>query len=141
MNLIVISLARASERREKIKSQLSERNIEGIIMDAVDGNELSEIEKNKFLRNPGGWRDGEKFKPGEIGCIKSTINAIRFAKESNWDYVIMLDDDVILSHDFEKGINFAFRIASKEWEHILLGGPYLYECTPGLATMSCSCYI
>jgi len=40
MNLIVISLEKAKERRERISSQLKSLNIDGIIMDAVDGQRL-----------------------------------------------------------------------------------------------------
>jgi len=130
MNLIVISLARASERREKIKSQLSERNIEGIIMDAVDGNDLPESEKNRIIQNPIGWRNGEHFKPGEIGCLKSHINAIKMAKTMGWEHVIILEDDVILSEDFEKGIKLIFKLAEPNWEHILLGAHIYLNAPP-----------
>jgi glycosyl transferase family 25 len=123
MNIIVISLERAKERRERIKSQLKRLNLDAVIMDAVDGQALSESQKNKIIKNPlTGFRDGEKFKPGEIGCIMSTINAIKKAKENGWEEVIIMDDDVILSEDFEKGVKFLFRIIPIDWQHILLGG-------------------
>ena len=64
MNIIVISLERAKERRERIKSQLKRLNLDAVIMDAVDGQALSESQKNKIIKNPlTGFRDGEKFKP------------------------------------------------------------------------------
>jgi len=122
MNIIVISLERAKERRERIKTQFQKLNLEAIIMDAVDGQNLSEIQLNKSIYNPNGWRDGEKFKPGEIGCIMSTINAIKLAKENNWEEVIIMDDDVVISEDFQKGIKFLSRIVPGDWQHIFLGG-------------------
>jgi GR25 family glycosyltransferase involved in LPS biosynthesis len=120
--IIVISLKRAKERRERIKSQLSSLELDAIIMDAVDGQKLSEEEKNKFLHLPGGYREGDKFKPGEIACTMSHINALKIAKENNWGSVIILEDDVILAEDFERRIKFLFKILPDDWEHVYISG-------------------
>ena len=66
-NIVVISLERAVERREKMIAQINNLGLNAVIMDAIDGKDLSEEEKNKHLTLPGGWRFGEKFMPGEIG--------------------------------------------------------------------------
>jgi len=130
MNIIVNSLERAKERRERIITQLKQLNIDAMINDAVDGQELSEEQKNKFLHLPGGYREGEKFKPGEIGCTMSHINAIKMARMREWEYVIVLEDDVILAEDFEKRIKFLFKILPNDWEHVYLSG---IPRTPGYA--------
>lgn len=129
MNIIVISLERAKERRESITAQLNALNIDAVIMDAVDGNTLSSEQLNKVINNPIGWRSGETFKPGEIGCIMSHIKAIKLAKENKWEHAIILEDDVVLSEDFEKGIKFLFKIIPGDWEHIFLGG-HIYMSSP-----------
>ena len=137
MNVIVISLKRAKNRREIIKSQLSSLNIDAIVMDAIDGQDLSDDKKNKFIHLPGGWRFGEKFKPGEIGCTMSHIKALKIAKEKEWPYVIILEDDIILAEDFEKRIKFLFRIIPSDWEHIYLSGiPRLGFGFPNLQFMN-----
>jgi GR25 family glycosyltransferase involved in LPS biosynthesis len=131
MNIIVISLERAKERRERIKTQLAALNLDAVIMDAVDGQSLSNSEKNKTIKNPTtGFRDGETFKPGEVGCLMSHIKAIKLAKENKWDDVLILEDDVILSEDFNKGIKFLFRIVPSDWEHIYLGGHIYFMAAP-----------
>jgi len=122
MNIIVISLKRAPDRREKMQQQLSKLNIDAVIIDAVDGQNLSEEEKNKKLHLPGGYRFGEIFKPGEIGCTMSHINALRMAKEKSWSHLIVLEDDIVLAEDFEKRIKFLFKIIPSNWEHIYLSG-------------------
>jgi len=122
MNIVVISLERAPNRRENIKSQLAALNIDAIIIDAIDGQKLSEEEKNKNIHLTGGYRFGEKFQPGEIGCTMSHINALKVAQEKNWPYVIVLEDDIIIAQDFEKRIKFLFRIIPSNWEHIYLSG-------------------
>jgi glycosyl transferase family 25 len=131
MNIIVISLERAKERREKIKTQLSALNLEAVIMDAIDGQSLAPFQKNKIIKNPTtGFRNGEKFLDGELGCLMSHIKAIKLAKEKNWDEVLILEDDVILSEDFSKGIKFLFRIIPGDWEHIYLGGHIYFMAPP-----------
>jgi len=122
MNIVVISLERAPNRRENIKSQLAALNIDAIIIDAIDGQKLSEEEKNKNIHLTGGYRFGEKFQPGEIGCTMSHINAIKVAQEKEWPYVIVLEDDIVIAEDFEKRIKFLFRIIPSSWEHIYLSG-------------------
>lgn len=129
MNIIIISLERAKERREKITTQLKALNIDAVIMDAIEGNTLSDKELDKNIINPGGWRNGEIFRPGEIGCLMSHIKAINYAKENNWDHVIIIEDDTVLSEDFEKGIKFLFRIVPKDWEHVFLSG-HIYNQMP-----------
>lgn len=121
-NIIVISLERAVERREKMIAQLNDLGLDAVIMDAVDGQNLSEEEKNKHIHLPNGYRFGEQFKPGEIACTMSHINAIKIAKEKNWDYLIVLEDDVVLAQDFEKRIKFLFKILPANWEHVYLSG-------------------
>jgi len=121
-HIVVISLKRAVERREKIIEQVNNLQLDAVIMDAVDGKELSDEQKNKFLHLPGGYREGEKFKPGEIGCTMSHINALKLAKQKKWPYVIVLEDDVVSAEDFEKRIKFLFRILPPDWEHIYLSG-------------------
>ena len=50
MNIIVISLEKAPERRTRIIEQLDNLGLDHIIMNAVDGSLLSEGEKNKFIK-------------------------------------------------------------------------------------------
>lgn len=121
-NIIVISLKRAVERRQKMIDQLNHLGLSIELIDAVDGQTLSEEQLNKTIHLPGGWRFGEKFMPGEIGCTMSHINALKIAKDNNWPYVIVLEDDVTLAVDFEKRISFLMKILPADWEHVYLSG-------------------
>lgn len=121
MNIIVISLERAPERRERIFHQLKELGIDAVIMDAVDGSKLSSEELDKRIKI-GRWRVGEKFEPGEIGCTMSHIQALKIAKENEWPWVIILEDDVILADDFVKRIKLLHKLLPEKWEHVYLSG-------------------
>ena len=122
MNIIVISLEKAKERRKRIKEQLDSLNIDAIIMDAVDGEKLSKEEKDKKLSLIDGYRYGENFTVGEIGCLMSHTNAIKLAKEKGWEHVIIVEDDVIFAEDFEKRVELLFKMLPKDWEHVYLSG-------------------
>jgi len=135
-NIIVINLIRAKERKELIAKQFNDLNLKYHLLEAVDGNELSEDQKNKYLNNPGGWRDKELFKPGELGCILSHIKAVQYAKDNNLEYAIILEDDVNLSKSFEKGINKALN-AKNNLDLIYLGA-HIYNNRPPLIIPSLS---
>lgn len=124
MNIIVISLLRAPDRRYRMCNQLAPFNTEVVenvvIMDAVDGDELSAEELNKKILF--GYRNGEKFKPGEIGCTMSHIKALKIAKENKWPWVLILEDDVIIARDLPKRTKFLFKILPKDWEHVYVSG-------------------
>jgi GR25 family glycosyltransferase involved in LPS biosynthesis len=81
MYTIVISLERAQERRDFIKSQLDKLSIDASVMDAIDAEKLTQQDKDKKLSLIGGYRYGEKFLPGEIACTMSHIKALEIAKK------------------------------------------------------------
>ena len=121
-NIVVISLAKAPERRKKIVKQIDDLGIQGAyIMNAFDGDLLSEEEKDKHIKI-GRWRVGEKFKPGEIGCTMSHIEALKVAKENGWPSVIVLEDDVVLAKDFLKRLKLLDKLLPWTWEHVYLSG-------------------
>jgi GR25 family glycosyltransferase involved in LPS biosynthesis len=130
-SLIVISLEKAKDRRIKMQNQLLDLQIDGFIMDAVDGEKLSLEQLNRRLHLPGGYREGELFKPGELGCTLSHIKALEWAQDKNWPYVIIIEDDVILAEDFLKRIKYLMKILPPDWDHIYLSGiPRLGFSTP-----------
>lgn len=120
MNIVINSLKKAKDRRERITKQLEGLNLEYVISEGIDGQLLSEEEKNKYLSLPGGYREGEKFQPGEIGCTMTHINSLKMARENKWPYVIVLEDDVVLAEDFEKRIKHLLKILPSDWEHVYL---------------------
>jgi GR25 family glycosyltransferase involved in LPS biosynthesis len=122
MNIIVISLERAKERREQMETQLKKLNIEAIMFNCFDVANIKNPTFGAKFTLPGGYRYGEDMKPGEIACTLSHIMALNMAKALNWEYVIILEDDVILAEDFEKRIKLLLNILPKNWEHVYLSG-------------------
>ena len=122
MNILVISLEKAKERRESIKKQFESLNIPFFLMDAYDADKLTEAERNKKISLVNGYRFGEQFRPGEIACTMSHIKALMVARDLNWPYVIVLEDDVILAEDFVRRIKILRSILPSDWEHVYLSG-------------------
>lgn len=114
--IIVISLERATERRERLK----EMGLEPYLMNAIDGKDLPEESLNYKIQY--GWREGEFLKPGEVGCTMSHIKALEKARDNKWPYVIILEDDIELAEDWERRIKILFSIIPGDWEHVYLSG-------------------
>jgi GR25 family glycosyltransferase involved in LPS biosynthesis len=128
MKTIVINLDRASDRREKITSQLNSQNIEFLLYSGFDAQNLTNKTFTPKITN-GICRVGENFKLGEIGCTLSHIGAITMAKALNWEYVIILEDDIIICKDFKVRLERLFKMVPKNWEHIFLSG-HVYNFRP-----------
>jgi glycosyl transferase family 25 len=80
------------------------------------------------------WRDlklppNMKINPGEYGCTYSHLKLWKHIVDNEIDNVLILEDDVILSQDLIKGVNFLFKIIPKDWDHIYLSG-HIYFAWP-----------
>jgi len=136
-HIIVISLLKAKQRRERIQNQLLELELDGAVMDAVDADKLSSDELNKRITLQNGFRQGEMFRPGEIACTMSHINALKYARDKKWPFLIVLEDDVILASDFKRRIKYLFKILPNNWNHVYLSGipRFGMESFPNLSYM------
>lgn len=124
--ILILNLKKALNRTLKMGDEMTKVLKTGMFtfsfVEAFDGELLSDAEKNRRLSLPGGYRYGELFKPGEIGCTMSHIKALMMAEFYNWDEVIIFEDDVVLADDFEKRIKILFNILPPDWEHVYLSG-------------------
>ena len=128
--IIVINLERALDRKEKMIEQLTKASInseEVIFYPGFDGKNIKNTTLD--LKITSGYGKGRKLENGEVGCLLSHIGAVSLAKSLNWEYAIILEDDVIISTDFLDRINYIFKIVPKNWEHIFLGG-HIYDFNP-----------
>ncbi|GLP97280.1 glycosyltransferase family 25 protein [Paraferrimonas sedimenticola] len=106
MQVLVISLAQDSARRENISSQLQQLGVSFEFFDAVDGRLgehplLARYHKREFLLNYG--RDAQ---PGELGCYASHFLIWQRCVELNQP-IAVLEDDIALYDNFIKGFELA----------------------------------
>ena len=105
IGIYVISLKRAKERRIYIKKHLDALNLEYLIVDAVDGK--LENENNLFLHaNMERVRQSPYWlTKGAIACALSHKKVYDLFVESNYDFALVLEDDVVLPQNILSILN------------------------------------
>lgn len=98
--IVVISLARAEQRRERIANQLAKLDLAFTVFEAVDGSsispeEIAEIDPRYVPRhNRSNWF------PGELGNHASFHRVLCQIADGDHDMVCVLEDDAILTPRF-----------------------------------------
>lgn len=130
LNTYVINLETCTERRENISKILSsEKEISFEFIEAVDGRKLSEIERDQLFNVSSlEQRDGWKVLPGEIGCTLSHQKCYKKLLNSDFDYVLILEDDIVLKQEISPNVNIIADIMKRQQPVILLlSGMFWYS--------------
>jgi len=101
--IYIINLDTAIERRKSIEEELLKTNIPFKFISAVDKNSIDTIKHqvvNKYKK---------PLIPAEIGCFLSHYKVKSLFLKSTYDFAIILEDDILLSEDFDKLIKKAVR--------------------------------
>ena len=99
--IFVISLARAKERREKMRAQLDKLGVHYEVVDAVDGATLNPADYEHRLRRDKFRRRHEyEILDGEIGCYLSHYRLWERMVAEEIPRALVLEDDAELSEDF-----------------------------------------
>ena len=93
INILVISVATATSRREMQLHQLEQLGLSGEIVDAVTPDDLTAAELGNYRFS---W--ARPLSNGEIACALSHRKAWGIAAKSN-SPTLILEDDVLLSDD------------------------------------------
>jgi len=61
---------------------------------------------------------------GAVGCSKSHIECIRFAKQKGWDHVLIMEDDALVKHPelLVKQVNTFLATFQDNWDVVLFAG-------------------
>jgi glycosyl transferase family 25 len=97
--VVFINLESRTDRKEKIESELSKY-----------------FSQEKVIRF-NAIRDDQ----GAIGCTKSHIAVLEMATQQNWKNVLIVEDDVIWSNNFEKVYPLLFMLSKRRFDVITLG--------------------
>ena len=122
--IYIINLKQSSERRKNIIDQIEKQNIENYeLIEAIDGNKLSEEELNHFTfknkKNLNPW--GPKLTPSQIGCALSHIKVYRKFIKSDYEYALILEDDAIFLKKFNSDLkNFIYKNLKYKKQILLL---------------------
>ena len=96
----VINLAHAVKRRAHMEEQLQAQGIQAEFIDAVNGRQMSETERQSHLNSEKMKDIGWKLSPAEIGCALSHLKVYKLMVERQLPYAIILEDDIELAGDF-----------------------------------------
>ena len=122
MHTYIINLQKSSDRRKNIKENLkNESELEYEFIEAVDGRQLSEKEIEllfnvKKAEKKSGW----KVLPGEIGCTLSHQKCYKELISSMYNYVLILEDDVVIKEKISSKVNIIDKIMNVNEPRILL---------------------
>lgn len=100
MDIIVINLARATERRTVMEQQLAAFGLTGTFLTATDGRTLTEIERNLVDHDARRRVSLYPLSDNEIGCWLSHKRAIEQAASSTAKWTVILEDDAHLFPEF-----------------------------------------
>ncbi|TDQ58070.1 glycosyl transferase family 25 [Mesocricetibacter intestinalis] len=108
--IFIISL-KDSPRRETIALRMQGLNIPFQFFDAVNGGELSEEQLNNvdYHFYPQRYAARHPLRRGEIGCALSHIGVYEHIVQNKINEAIILEDDAIVSHYFERIVTDALR--------------------------------
>lgn len=121
IQILVISLERSLDRRRQVEKEMQKISFPWTFLDAVDGSALVtppvEYKKNKVKR-----LQGYALTPNEIGCYLSHKKAWKCCVEKNMT-TLVLEDDFVLSSDFEEILN-SLVSEDDSWSFVRLQGLY-----------------
>ena len=103
-NILYLNLKRRPDRLFNIEKQLIEKNIPATLISAIDGQSLTNTEKEKHLNNFYTHRFAKREDRilGRIGCRLSHLKLLEYAIKKKWSNVLILEDDCQFMDDAEK---------------------------------------
>jgi glycosyl transferase family 25 len=130
----IINLKSKPEKKAFIQNQLTRLNLNGNFFEAVDGNTLNiqELENTNVINQNASIKAINRIlRRGEIGCSLSHINVWKNFLNSDKEYLLILEDDSILSHNFRINVNDLFKeLTSIKWDCFFLSeNCYRFYCS------------
>jgi len=108
----VISLARSADRRQSFSQKNA--HVDFSFADAIDGRTIMhEVDKAPDLFEP-----GLEYTPGAFGCALSHLTLWQEAAENGYP-VTVVEDDVVLRHDFQEQSAAALAQLPDNWDLVV----------------------
>lgn len=99
-----INLDRAPDRREGMEKKLADANLAYERIVAIDGQKLTAKEKASADEAAYMRYHGKQLNPNEIGCYLSHIRALEAFLASDYEFGIILEDDVLISANITRAL-------------------------------------
>lgn len=115
--VFVINMKRSSDRLQYMRNHLASRGIEWSRFEAVDGNKLD----NQEIKQEIGFLCQTFCTPGMIGCALSHKRIWEKVLEENLNNALIMEDDIIISNDYENILSQSMSELPCDWDVLLLG--------------------
>lgn len=106
--ILVINLNRRPDRLEKVSREFQRHNLEVSVAEAYDGRLMYPKHPAKVA--------------GQLGCLKSHLECIRYARDHKLQNVLILEDDVEFHDELEERFSQAVEALPPWWDVLYLGG-------------------
>lgn len=119
-----VNLDRRGDRWEEVKKQFDKYNIRVRRFSAVDGKDLTYDDFYPYWKDKPYVEGKLVFRPGDVenkfalGCLKTHLAIIKDAKKNNHNRILIFEDDIVLSNNFENEI---YKIKELNWKMLYLG--------------------
>lgn len=135
-HIYVVNLKHHIEKRLKIVHQLNKKNVSFELFEACNGyvgeplehyKRYSEVPRGQLKRysefNEREIKRGSKYleSPGAFGYIYTYLNILRDAKTKGYKKFLILEDDIILCHDFDFELHKFITSVGNDWKILQLG--------------------
>ncbi|OUS08848.1 hypothetical protein A9Q96_00440 [Rhodobacterales bacterium 52_120_T64] len=113
----LINLPKDTERRVSMETQLTDLGLSYRVFEAVDGKArhaelLDAADENAYQRNM-----GSTLLPGKLGVFASHLEVWKDFTESDYEFALILEDDVVFHDDFLEALQTALS-AEDHWDLI-----------------------
>ena len=141
--IYLINLDKRKDRFEKFLKISEKYNFSFDRISAFDGNLLLDKDftycdkkisfvKNEFYKHiPGTFFDIENYHDryfkGCVGCLLSHLEILKLAKKNQYKSILILEDDVVFSENFETKLENLSKNFPEEWEMFYLSGSLIKE--------------
>jgi GR25 family glycosyltransferase involved in LPS biosynthesis len=118
---ILINLERREDRAKRVIDHLKKRGVQNLLIyPAFDGKLIANIKITPSKRNYFSWTT---MNMNVAACAFSHIAGLKMAKSLGYKKVLMLEDDVVLSKDFNQRMEiYEKEVENLDWEHLFIGG-------------------
>ena len=118
--IFVLNLERRPDRWSKISEKLNKLGINFEKFNAIDGNNL-EFDNSNFVEGRGMIENQYA-----LACLRSHKNIIKLSKERGYKRILIFEDDVLLSKNFEVHLQKLRNL--QDWKLLYLGASqYVWE--------------
>lgn len=100
MKIVLINLAKDTDRLAFSRQQFAQQGLEFERLEGINGRELSQEEYEAFI-SPRPREGKREWNRGKVGCFLSHSKAWKMCAEGADDYIAIVEDDLHISNDFQ----------------------------------------